>query len=83
MNRKRNEKKGTFHLMKLRNWTTFSELITLTGLQSSSSPTDMISFEEEEAVDNLMKRLTLIMMEDGWSRPSYARKFIGKNSEPW
>ncbi|XP_023530796.1 uncharacterized protein LOC111793214 [Cucurbita pepo subsp. pepo] len=50
--------------------------------KSSSSPTDTSSSEEEEAVENLMKRLALIMIEDGWSTPSYARKFIGKNAEP-
>ncbi|XP_022993790.1 uncharacterized protein LOC111489694 isoform X1 [Cucurbita maxima] len=45
--------------------------------KNSSSPTDTLSCQEEEAVDHLMKRLALIMMEDGWSRPTFARKFIG------
>ncbi|XP_008465893.1 uncharacterized protein LOC103503468 isoform X2 [Cucumis melo] len=51
--------------------------------KGSSSLTSKLSSQEEEAVDNLMKRLALIMMEDGWSRPSFSRKFIDKDSEPW
>ncbi|KAJ4847211.1 hypothetical protein Tsubulata_008454 [Turnera subulata] len=38
---------------------------------------------EEEAVTQLMTRLNLIMMEDGWSDPSHARNFLGNNAEPW
>ncbi|KAL2337186.1 hypothetical protein Fmac_011632 [Flemingia macrophylla] len=42
-----------------------------------------LSCLEEDAVDNLMMRLNLILMEHGWTRPSYARNFFGNNSEPW
>ncbi|XP_061353710.1 uncharacterized protein LOC133298436 [Gastrolobium bilobum] len=52
------------------------------------SPTQLTSSNtlsslEEDAVDNLMMRLNLILMEQGWSRPSYARNHLGNNSEPW
>ncbi|XP_057454724.1 uncharacterized protein LOC130746191 [Lotus japonicus] len=42
-----------------------------------------LSSLEEDAVDKLMTRLSLILMEQGWSRPSYARNFLSNNSEPW
>ncbi|CAL0326253.1 unnamed protein product [Lupinus luteus] len=42
-----------------------------------------ISSLEDEAVDKLTTRLNLILMEQGWSRPSYARNFLSNNSEPW
>ncbi|KAK6933980.1 Protein SirB1, N-terminal, partial [Dillenia turbinata] len=35
------------------------------------------SDSEEDAVDKLMVRLNLILMEEGWSRPSYVRSFLG------
>lgn len=47
--------------------------------QSTSSISDI----EEDAVEKLMIRLNLILMEEGWSRPSYSRSFLGSNSEPW
>ncbi|PQQ10991.1 uncharacterized protein Pyn_08078 [Prunus yedoensis var. nudiflora] len=46
-------------------------------------PSDSLAILEEDAVEKLMIRLNLILMEDGWSRPSYARNFLGNNSEPW
>ncbi|XP_065868837.1 uncharacterized protein [Euphorbia lathyris] len=33
---------------------------------------------EEEAVEKLMTRLTLISMEDGWTKPSYSSNFLQK-----
>ncbi|KAL7259212.1 hypothetical protein ACSBR1_005164 [Camellia fascicularis] len=47
--------------------------------QSSDSFSDL----EEDAVEKLMIRLNLILMEEGWSRPSYGRTFLSNNSEPW
>ncbi|PON53301.1 Tetratricopeptide-like helical domain containing protein [Parasponia andersonii] len=44
---------------------------------------DPLSSLEEDTVDKLMVRLNLISMEEGWSTPSYARNFLGNNSEPW
>jgi hypothetical protein len=41
------------------------------------------STEEDAAVDKLMTRLNLIQLEQGWSRPSVARNFLGNNSDPW
>ncbi|KAK7243351.1 hypothetical protein RIF29_38144 [Crotalaria pallida] len=46
-------------------------------------PSNSLSSLEEDAVDKLMMRLNLILMEQGWSRPSYARNFLSNNSEPW
>ncbi|KAJ9179551.1 hypothetical protein P3X46_011326 [Hevea brasiliensis] len=46
-------------------------------------PTDKFSNMEEDAVEKLMTRLNLISMEDGWSKPSHVRNFLGNNSEPW
>ncbi|CAI9786118.1 unnamed protein product [Fraxinus pennsylvanica] len=46
--------------------------------QSSRSTSDM----EEDAVEKLMDRLKLILM-DGWSTHSDNRNFIFNNSEPW
>ncbi|KAF4393386.1 hypothetical protein F8388_023190 [Cannabis sativa] len=44
---------------------------------------DPVSSLEEDAVNKLMVRLNLISMEEGWSKPSFARNFLGNNSEPW
>lgn len=49
-------------------------------LTSSDSESDM---EEDAAVDKLITRLNLIQLEQGWSQPSVARKFLGNNSDPW
>ncbi|XP_062093174.1 uncharacterized protein LOC133798732 [Humulus lupulus] len=50
--------------------------------QKQQSP-DPLSSLEEDAVNKLMVRLNLISMEEGWSKPSFARNFLGNNSEPW
>ncbi|GLT94635.1 hypothetical protein SLE2022_123640 [Rubroshorea leprosula] len=42
-----------------------------------------VSSLEEDVVQKLMVRLNLIAMEDGWSKPSRVRNFLGTNSEPW
>ncbi|KAJ8529329.1 hypothetical protein K7X08_036164 [Anisodus acutangulus] len=39
--------------------------------------------EEEAAMDKLMIRLNLILMEEGWSLPTGNRSFLRNNSEPW
>ncbi|XP_015876224.3 uncharacterized protein LOC107412908 [Ziziphus jujuba] len=44
---------------------------------------DSISSLEEDAVEKLMIRLKLISMEEGWSKPSFARNFLSNDSEPW
>ncbi|XP_031247614.1 uncharacterized protein LOC116105320 isoform X1 [Pistacia vera] len=46
----------------------------------SSDPTSSL---EDDAVEKLMIRLNLISMEEGWSKPSYVKNFLGNNSEPW
>ncbi|GAV75274.1 Transglut_core2 domain-containing protein [Cephalotus follicularis] len=51
------------------------------SLQKQSA--DSISNMEEDAVEKLMIRLNLILMEGGWSNPSYSRNFFANNSEPW
>ncbi|KAI4323550.1 hypothetical protein L6164_023147 [Bauhinia variegata] len=50
-----------------------------TQMESSNSPSSL----EDDAVEKLTKRLNLIMMEQGWSRPSCDRNFLSNNSEPW
>ncbi|KAE8038400.1 hypothetical protein FH972_010918 [Carpinus fangiana] len=44
---------------------------------------DSLSILEEDAVEKLMIRLNLISMEEGWSKTSYFRNYLGNNSEPW
>lgn len=44
---------------------------------------DSLSELEEDAVEKLMIRLKLILMEGGWSRPSSVGSFLYKNTEPW
>ncbi|XP_050234762.1 uncharacterized protein LOC126682996 [Mercurialis annua] len=46
-------------------------------------PSNESSILEEDAVDKLMIRLTLISMEEGWSKPSQVRNFLGNISDPW
>ncbi|KAK7271475.1 hypothetical protein RJT34_27417 [Clitoria ternatea] len=55
----------------------------LKNLPTEVPSTDSLSNLEDDAVDNLTTRLNLILMEQGWSPPSYARNFLGNNSEPW
>ncbi|XP_017985072.1 PREDICTED: uncharacterized protein LOC18587208 isoform X2 [Theobroma cacao] len=50
---------------------------------SENQPTNSVSNLEEDAVQKLIVRLNLIAMEEGWTRPSYVRNFLGNNSEPW
>ncbi|CAK9145442.1 unnamed protein product [Ilex paraguariensis] len=57
----------------------YLELYQETKKQSSDSVGDL----QEDAVEKLMTRLNLILMEDGWSRPSSARSFLCNNSDPW
>lgn len=38
--------------------------------------------EEDEAMEKLMIRLNLILMED-WSLPADNKSFLRNNSEPW
>ncbi|KAJ9685353.1 hypothetical protein PVL29_017398 [Vitis rotundifolia] len=49
-----------------------------TEKQLSNSPSNL----EEDAVEKLMVRLNLILMEEGWSCSTH-RSFLGNNSEPW
>ncbi|KAG6787733.1 hypothetical protein POTOM_003777 [Populus tomentosa] len=51
------------------------------SLQKQAS--NKLSSLEEDAVEKLMIRLNLISMEEGWSKPSHVRNFLGNNSEPW
>ncbi|XP_059649272.1 uncharacterized protein LOC132295153 isoform X2 [Cornus florida] len=54
--------------------------------KNSSIPepsSDTFSHLEEDAVEKLIVRLNLILMEEGWTRPSYNKSFLGNNSEPW
>lgn len=63
-----------------------NEVCAAQFLQNSSTEVtslNTLSSLEEDAVDKLMTRLSLILMEQGWSRPSYARNFLSNNSEPW
>ncbi|KAK3038961.1 hypothetical protein RJ639_027446 [Escallonia herrerae] len=47
--------------------------------QPSSSFRDL----KKNAVEKLMTRLNLIMMEEGWTRPSNVGNFLHNNSDPW
>lgn len=51
--------------------------------ESKKQPFDSFSDLEEDAVEKLIIRLNLILMEEGWSRPSYGKNFLSNNSEPW
>lgn len=44
---------------------------------------DPVSRMEEDAVEKLMVRLNLILMEEGWNQPTELRNFLRNNSEPW
>ncbi|XP_057738390.1 uncharacterized protein LOC130955531 [Arachis stenosperma] len=55
----------------------------LKKLQAEVNSSDPLSSLEDDAADKLMMRLNLIMMEQGWSQPPYARNFLGNSSEPW
>lgn len=63
---------------KLRRFLKFFQDSSLKG-QSA----DSLGSLEEDAVEKLMIRLNLILMEEGWGKPSHVRNYIGNNSEPW
>ncbi|KAB5565043.1 hypothetical protein DKX38_005097 [Salix brachista] len=48
----------------------------------SKHPINLSSLDED-AVEKLIRRLGLISMEEGWSKPLHVRNFHGNNSEPW
>ncbi|KAI4339100.1 hypothetical protein MLD38_024075 [Melastoma candidum] len=50
---------------------------------SPGRPSDPQSSMEEDAGEKLMVRLNLLMMEEGWGRPSQVRYFLGNKAEPW
>ncbi|KAH9697970.1 transglut core2 domain-containing protein [Citrus sinensis] len=49
----------------------------------SKHPSNSVSSLENDAMEKLMIRLSLILMEQGWSRSTYVRNFLGNNFEPW
>lgn len=53
------------------------------GSSTESQSSGKISSLEEEALTQMIARLNLLMMEEGWSKPSHVRNFLGNNSEPW
>jgi len=55
----------------------------LQGSSLQKQASNKLSSLEEDAVEKLMIRLNLISMEEGWSKPSHVRNFLGNNSEPW
>ncbi|XP_065868001.1 uncharacterized protein [Euphorbia lathyris] len=59
----------------------YKEREEFSSLEKPSS--NKLSNLEADAVEKLMTRLNLILMEEGWSEPSHSRNFLGNNSEPW
>ncbi|CAL4957265.1 unnamed protein product [Urochloa decumbens] len=47
------------------------------------SPRNRLEILEDEAVNTLRARITLILAEDGWSNRRPAASYWTKNSEPW
>ncbi|CAL4976879.1 unnamed protein product [Urochloa decumbens] len=47
------------------------------------SPSNRLEILEDEAVNTLRARVTLILAEDGWSNRRPAASYWTKNSEPW
>ncbi|ESR37104.1 hypothetical protein CICLE_v100285432mg, partial [Citrus x clementina] len=46
-------------------------------------PSNSVSSLENDAMEKLVILLSLILMEQGWSRSTYVRNFLGNNFEPW
>jgi hypothetical protein len=51
--------------------------------QVGQLPSNRLEVLEEEAVNTLRARITLILAEDGWSSRRPAASYWTKNSEPW
>ncbi|XP_059434861.1 uncharacterized protein LOC132176030 isoform X3 [Corylus avellana] len=82
------EAKALFSICDITSVFTFelTNRILFKQLQDSSLQkqlSDSLSTLEEDAVEKLMIRLNLISMEEGWSKSSYFRNYLGNNSEPW
>lgn len=82
------EAKALFSICDITSVFTFelTNRILFKQLQDSSLQkqlSDSLSILEEDAVEKLMIRLNLISMEEGWSKSSYLRNYLGNNSEPW
>ncbi|KAH9658213.1 transglut core2 domain-containing protein [Citrus sinensis] len=50
---------------------------------SMKHPSNSVSSLENDAMEKLVILLSLILMEQGWSRSTYVRNFLGNNFEPW
>lgn len=64
------------------------EYLKLYCMSKNTSPTSVSSYnpfevQEDNAVEKFMARLKLILMEEGWSRPSIGKYQWGSSSEPW
>ena len=86
------ESKVTFLISKIAScvvcisgWFKYIILLILQGFSSSpqKQSRDSLSGLEEDAAEKLMVRLNLLSMEEGWTKPSSSRNFLGNNSEPW
>lgn len=50
---------------------------------TSEQQSDSIKYLEEEAVEKLLVRLNLILMEEGWSSRPDKRSILFYKSDPW
>ena len=51
------------------------------SITEGRQPSDSLTVVEEGAVEKLMIRRSLLLGEEGWSRLSYYRNFLGKNGQ--
>ncbi|TVU22630.1 hypothetical protein EJB05_32343, partial [Eragrostis curvula] len=54
-----------------------------TAMAGNKFPSNLLEILEEEAVNTLRARVSLILAEDGWSNLRPAASYWTKNSEPW
>eukprot|EP01018_Ginkgo_biloba_P037672 Gb_33752 [translate_table: standard] len=46
-------------------------------------PSNPFEAQENAAVEKLMARLNLILMEEGWNRSAMTKHQLGSSSDPW
>jgi hypothetical protein len=60
-----------------------THVLRAVSFQAGQSLSNRLEILEDEAVDTLRARVTLILAEDGWSSRRPAASYWTKNSEPW
>jgi hypothetical protein len=66
-----------------KSWNLLASLCFVSLQAGNKPPSTLLEIVEDEAVNTLKARVSLILSEDGWSSRGPAASYWTKNSEPW